>query len=170
MYLTKITLIPWFEAETGESPTALTIKPIFVFFRTKLVKKGNIKAKYKTIECPKNIGPKKGILSRKLENKIGKFFPGIPTKFFPNIADKPMPKIVNAKPVATWFVSRDCVRNPKMSEIVTPDSIEPIIAIKRLSVITIKAKPDIAPIIIIPSTPKFKTPDLSVINSWRSKY
>ena len=41
----------------------------------------------------------------------------------------------------------------------------PTIAIKRLSVITIKAKPDIAPIIIIPSTPKFKTPDLSVINS-----
>ena len=36
---------------------------------------------------------------------------------------------------------------------------------KRLSVITIKAKPEIAPIIIIPSTPKFKTPDLSVINS-----
>ena len=34
-----------------------------------------------------------------------------------------------------------------------------------MSVITINAKPDIAPIIIIPSTPKFKTPDLSVINS-----
>ena len=76
-----------------------------------------------------------------------------------------MPKIVNAKPVATWFVRSDCVKNPKISEIITPDNIEPTTAIKRLSVITIKANPDIAPIIIIPSTPKFKTPDLSVINS-----
>ena len=47
----------------------------------------------------------------------------------------------------------------------TPDNIDPIIATNRLSVITINANPEIAPIIIMPSTPKFKTPDLSVINS-----
>ena len=38
-------------------------------------------------------------------------------------------------------------------------------AINKFPVTTIKAKPEIAPTIIIPSTPRFKTPDLSVISS-----
>ena len=98
-------------------------------------------------------------------NNKGNSFPGIPTKFFPIIADIPIPKIVNASPVATWFVRSDCVSTPKIIEIIRPESIEPITAKNKLSVITINANPEIAPMIIIPSTPRFKTPDLSVINS-----
>ena len=41
----------------------------------------------------------------------------------------------------------------------------PKTAIIKLPVTVISAKPEIAPMIIIPSTPRFRTPDLSVINS-----
>ena len=57
------------------------------------------------------------------------------------------------------------MRNPNIKDNNKPESIDPIIAKNKLSVITINAKPEIAPMIIIPSTPKFNTPDLSVISS-----
>jgi hypothetical protein len=57
------------------------------------------------------------------------------------------------------------VRNAKIVDIKTPANIAPITAINKLPVTVIKAKPDIAPIIIIPSTPKLRTPDLSVMSS-----
>ena len=57
------------------------------------------------------------------------------------------------------------MRKPNIDEMIKPDNIDPITAKKRLSVKTIKAKPEIAPTIIIPSTPRFKTPDHSVISS-----
>ena len=56
-------------------------------------------------------------------------------------------------------------KKPKIDEITIPANIDPIIAINKFPVIIINAKPEIAPIIIIPSTPKFNTPERSVINS-----
>jgi hypothetical protein len=53
----------------------------------------------------------------------------------------------------------------KIVEIKTPANIAPNTAIIKLPVTVISAKPEIAPIIIIPSTPRFRTPDLSVISS-----
>ena len=80
-------------------------------------------------------------------------------------AEKPSPNKVKARPEATWLARKNCVKIAKINESAAPPKIEAKTPRVGLPVSTETAKPQIAPVIIIPSTPRFKTPDFSTIVS-----
>jgi hypothetical protein len=80
-------------------------------------------------------------------------------------AEKPSPNKVKASPDATWFARKNCVKIAKINESAAPPKIEAKTPRVGLPVSTDTAKPQIAPVIIIPSTPKFNTPARSTTNS-----
>ena len=81
------------------------------------------------------------------------------------MADSPRPNSVSAKPVATWLDKKYCVRIANIT-----DNAAPPIAAQRKPTIgdpvkTAAANPEKAPVIIMPSTPRLRTPDFSTTNS-----
>ncbi|CAI8246747.1 Uncharacterised protein [marine metagenome] len=81
------------------------------------------------------------------------------------MADRPSPNSVSANPVATWFERKYWVRTANTRDIVAPPNAAHTKPIIGEPVRTAAANPQIAPVIIIPSTPKFRTPDFSTTNS-----
>src|SRR6266436_5307457 len=71
-----------------------------------------------------------------------------PTKPAPIRPDRPMPRIVSARPVATWLTARPSVIIAKIRDSNVPATI-----------------PQRAPTIIMPSTPRLRTPARSVTSS-----
>ena len=103
-----------------------------------------------------DIGPK---------SSFGNGSKAIPTNPVPTNALSPIPKIVKAKPVATWFAKNIKTRMPKTQARLVPAAAPAKTPNTALSVIVVVAKAVIAPINIIPSTPRFNTPDFSVMSS-----
>ena len=89
----------------------------------------------------------------------------LPTYSAPIRPDKPVPKIVNASPVATWFVASINVKNPNIKDVNKPDKAPVKIAKYGFPVVITVIEAMTAPINIIPSTPKFKIPLFSTTNS-----
>jgi hypothetical protein len=82
-------------------------------------------------------------------------------------ADKPTPRIDSASPVATWFPISVSTTTANSQDINTPAAMPANTPSQRLPVSKVTAKPAIAPIDIMPSAPRFRTPDFSAIN-WPS--
>ena len=76
-----------------------------------------------------------------------------------------MPKIVSASPVATWLATSERVSTAKISESAIAAAAPATMPIAELPVIVAVAKAVTAPVIIIPSTPRLRTPDFSVTSS-----
>ena len=72
---------------------------------------------------------------------------------------------MSARPVATWFVKRYCVNTPKIIDTTAPPTAAPINPSVVDSVSCAAINPITAPVIIMPSTPRFKTPARSTTNS-----
>src|ERR1700759_2682910 len=88
-----------------------------------------------------------------------------PTNPAPIRPDSPTPRMVRAKPVATWLTARPSVIIAKISDSSTPAKIphsEPMMT-EPLS--HAPPKPQAAPTIIMPSTPRLSTPERSVTSS-----
>src|SRR5580704_7363353 len=88
-----------------------------------------------------------------------------PTKPAPIRPDNPMPRMVSARPVATWLTASPSVISAKISDISVP-AIMPQMAPTMIEPESQAApKPQAAPMIIIPSTPRLRTPERSVTSS-----
>ena len=72
--------------------------------------------------------------------------------------DNPSPNSVSASPVATWFDLRYWVMSPKSRLSPAPASAAATKPTAGLPVLIPTANPTTAPVIIIPSTPRFSTP------------
>src|SRR6202171_4573230 len=88
-----------------------------------------------------------------------------PTKPAPIRPDRPMPRIVSARPVATWLTARPSVIIAKTSDSNVPASIPQSAPIMIEPLSQAPPKPQAAPTIIIPSTPRLSTPARSVTSS-----
>ena len=77
----------------------------------------------------------------------------------------PRPNRVKARPEATWFASATCVRKANSNDKVPPPTAAMTNPIAGDPVFTEMINPQTAPVIIIPSTPRFKTPARSATNS-----
>ena len=84
---------------------------------------------------------------------------GVPTKAAPMSAERPMPKMVSARPVATWLASSVRVSTAKISASAAPARAAATRPSVWLPVTRVTAKPVTAPASIMPSTPRFSTPD-----------
>jgi hypothetical protein len=88
-----------------------------------------------------------------------------PTKRAPIRPDNPMPRMVSARPVATWLTASPSVISAKISDSSVP-AIMPHSAPTTIEPdIQAPPKPQAAPTIIMPSTPRFSTPARSVTSS-----
>ena len=76
-----------------------------------------------------------------------------------------MPKIVSASPVATWLADRLSVSTAKIIAAAAPHAAATTTASHGLPVMSTVAKAAIAPISIMPSTPRLSTPLFSVTSS-----
>src|SRR5579859_2219404 len=88
-----------------------------------------------------------------------------PTKPAPIRPETPMPRMVKASPVATWLTARPSVINAKINDINTPATIPKIAPTMIEPVSHAPPKPQAAPTIIMPSTPRLSTPERSVTSS-----
>src|SRR5215510_8769300 len=76
-----------------------------------------------------------------------------------------MPRMVSAKPAATWLTASPSAISAKTSDIRVPARIPQSAPTKIEPVSQAPAKPQAAPIIIMPSTPRLRTPERSVTSS-----
>src|SRR4051794_9696280 len=88
-----------------------------------------------------------------------------PTKRAPIRPDRPMPRMVSAKPVATWFTARPSVMKAKISDISMPATMPQSAPMMIEPESQAPPKPQAAPTIIMPSTPRLRTPARSVTSS-----
>src|SRR5580698_585151 len=88
-----------------------------------------------------------------------------PTKPAPIRPEMPTPRMVKASPVATWLTARPSVINAKINDISTPATIPKIAPTMIEPVSHAPPKPQAAPTIIMPSTPRLSTPARSVTSS-----
>src|SRR6266436_118558 len=88
-----------------------------------------------------------------------------PTKPAPIRPDRPMPRIVSARPVATWLTARPSVIIAKIRDSNVPATIPQRAPIMVEPVSQAPPKPHAAPTIIMPSTPRLRTPARSVTSS-----
>ena len=92
---------------------------------------------------------------------------GVPARSWPTNADRPMPNSVRARPVATWLACSVKVSTAKISAIAAPAAAPAMKPTVALCVLSVAAKPEIAPTSIIPSMPRLSTPAFSTIVSPR---
>ena len=76
--------------------------------------------------------------------------------------------MVSASPVATWLAASVRVSTPKMKAMAMPASAPTRTPSTPEPVETATAKAEIAPRIIMPSTPRLRTPDFSTTSSPRA--
>ena len=76
-----------------------------------------------------------------------------------------MPRMVSARPVATWLTARPSVISAKISDSRVPATIPNSAPMKIEPVSQAPPKPQAAPTIIMPSTPRLSTPERSVTSS-----
>src|SRR5712692_4348861 len=76
-----------------------------------------------------------------------------------------MPRIVSARPVATWLTARPSVITAKIRESNVPATIPQSAPMMVEPVSQAPPKPQAAPTIIMPSTPRLSTPARSVTSS-----
>src|SRR5229473_4684389 len=88
-----------------------------------------------------------------------------PTKPAPIRPDRPMPRIVSARPVATWLTARPSVIIAKISDSNVPATIPQRAPMTIEPVNQAPPNPQAAPTIIMPSTPRLRTPARSVTSS-----
>src|SRR6201996_8160137 len=88
-----------------------------------------------------------------------------PTKPAPIRPESPTPRIVSANPVATWFTASHSVINAKISDISAPATMPQAAPIRTEPDSHAPPKPQAAPTIIMPSTPRLSTPERSVTSS-----
>src|SRR5258708_7742649 len=88
-----------------------------------------------------------------------------PTKPAPIRPDRPIPRIVSARPVATWLTARPSVIMAKINDSAVPATIPQTAPMAMEPVRRAPPKPQAAPMIIMPSTPRLSTPARSVISS-----
>src|SRR5690606_33514033 len=93
------------------------------------------------------------------------FTPGRPTKASPIMPERPRPSSVRASPVATWFVTSVNVRKANSSEKAAPTRMDAMRPSQGEPVMYAAAKPETAPMIIMPSTPRLSTPARSTTSS-----
>ena len=73
--------------------------------------------------------------------------------------------MVSASPVATWFELSSKTRTAKSMEESAPPAAAPRMPSHGLKVETVTPKPQMAPISIMPSTPRLSTPAFSTTSS-----
>src|SRR5246127_4062152 len=88
-----------------------------------------------------------------------------PTKPAPIRPDNPTPRMVSARPVATWLTARPSVISAKISDINVPAMIPHSAPTMIEPESHAPPKPQAAPTIIMPSTPRLRTPERSVTSS-----
>src|SRR5882724_928192 len=88
-----------------------------------------------------------------------------PTKRAPIRPDRPTPRMVSARPVATWLTASPSVIIAKISDSNVPAAIPHSAPRKIEPVSQAPPKPHAAPTIIMPSTPRLRTPERSVTSS-----
>lgn len=88
-----------------------------------------------------------------------------PTKPAPIRPDSPIPRMVSAKPVATWLTASPSAISAKISDISIPATMPKSAPMKIEPVSHAPPKPQAAPTIIMPSTPRLSTPERSVTSS-----
>src|SRR5258707_7728567 len=88
-----------------------------------------------------------------------------PTKPAPIRPDSPMPRMVSARPVATWFTARPSVIAANTSDSSVPATMPHTAPMIVEPVSSAPPKPQAAPMIIMPSTPRLSTPARSVTSS-----
>src|ERR1700745_848759 len=88
-----------------------------------------------------------------------------PTKPAPINPGRPTPRMVSANPVATWLTASPNVINAKISDIKMPATIPQSAPMLMEPVSQAPPKPQAAPTIIMPSTPRLSTPERSVTSS-----
>src|ERR1700761_3712716 len=88
-----------------------------------------------------------------------------PVKRAPISPDNPVPRMVSARPEATWLTARPRVIIAKTSDSNIPASTPAMAPTMTEPDNQAPAKPHAAPTIIMPSTPRLRTPDRSFTNS-----
>src|SRR3954447_21684179 len=88
-----------------------------------------------------------------------------PTNPAPIRPESPTPRMVSASPVATWLTASPSAISAKTSDINVPATMPNSAPMKMEPVSHAPAKPDAAPMIIMPSTPRLSTPARSVTSS-----
>src|SRR5947209_188123 len=88
-----------------------------------------------------------------------------PTKPAPIRPDRPTPRMVSAKPDATWLTASPSAISAKISDISVPATMPNRAPMKIEPVSQAPPKPQAAPTIIMPSTPRLSTPERSVTSS-----
>src|SRR6476660_8629658 len=92
---------------------------------------------------------------------------GLPTRLRPRKAERPVPSRVRARPLTTWLARSPTVTTAWREAIAAPARIAPRIPTQALPLQIVKATPASAPISIIPSTPRLRTPERSLSSSPR---
>src|SRR5690242_4566155 len=88
-----------------------------------------------------------------------------PTKPAPIRPDRPTPRMVSASPVATWLTASPSAMIAKIRDIKVPAKIPHSAPMMIEPDSQAPAKPQAAPMIIMPSTPRLRTPARSVTSS-----
>src|SRR6516225_9652218 len=88
-----------------------------------------------------------------------------PTKPAPIRPERPTPRMVKARPVATWLTASPSVISAKASDISVPATMPQSAPTKIDPDSHAPPKAQAAPTIIMPSTPRLRTPERSVTSS-----
>src|ERR1700755_101456 len=88
-----------------------------------------------------------------------------PTKPAPIKPERPTPRMVSASPVAAWVTARPSVINAKIRDINMPAAMPHSAPTMMDPDSHAPPKPQAAPMIIMPSTPRLRTPERSVTSS-----
>src|SRR3954452_5547510 len=120
---------------------------------------------YTKASSPNRIRPRYGRSVRPGMRRCGAGVIRSPTKPAPIRPDNPMPRIVSASPVATWLTARPSVISAKIKASSVPAMIPQMAPIVIEPVYRAPPKPQAAPTIIMPSTPRLSTPERSVTSS-----
>ena len=80
-------------------------------------------------------------------------------------AESPTPKSESARPVATWFAISVSAIAPKISDVPAPAAMPAAMPSHGEPLFDATMNATTAPTSIIPSTPRFSTPDFSVTSS-----
>ncbi len=113
------------------------------------------------MSCWNRTGPRNGICERMGMDSLENFTPGTPMYGFPMKELSPDPSKVSARPLTTWSPRRVMLTKAWSRLINPPASIPARTPHHGEPVFRPKMKPVTAPISIIPSTPRFRIPDLS---------